>query len=119
MSDKLNYCLIAALLNCSLLYLGCKEEETYVMTGEDSLRIKLTAISDSLEKEFSKRPPKYLIYKPKKAITYSRLVSKFGNRGAEIVLALNRVDKTDYAELYKIVDKYVNEERAKGGWDAK
>ena len=34
-------------------------------------------------------------------------------------IPLNRVDKTDYAELYKIVDKYVNEERARGGWDAK
>ena len=34
-------------------------------------------------------------------------------------IPLNRVDKTDYSELYKVVDKYVNEERARGGWDAK
>jgi acyl-CoA synthetase (AMP-forming)/AMP-acid ligase II len=34
-------------------------------------------------------------------------------------IPLNRVDKTDYAELNKTVEKYVNEERARGGWDAK
>jgi fatty-acyl-CoA synthase len=34
-------------------------------------------------------------------------------------IPLNRVDKTDYAELNKIIGKYIDEERAKGGWDAK
>ncbi|MBN2153129.1 MAG: acyl--CoA ligase [Candidatus Lokiarchaeota archaeon] len=34
-------------------------------------------------------------------------------------IPLNRVDKTDYKELYGIVDKYVEEERNKGGWDAR
>lgn len=92
-TNRIKNFLIAALINCFLLYSGCKDEEKYVLTGEDSLRIKLTAISDSLEKEFSKRPPKYLLYKPKKAITYSSLVSKFGNRGTEIIIALNRIDR--------------------------
>jgi acyl-CoA synthetase (AMP-forming)/AMP-acid ligase II len=34
-------------------------------------------------------------------------------------IPLNRVDKTDYQELLQMVGKYVEEERAKGGWDAK
>ncbi|MEX2682018.1 MAG: class I adenylate-forming enzyme family protein [Candidatus Sigynarchaeota archaeon] len=34
-------------------------------------------------------------------------------------MPLNRVDKTDYKELYGIVEKYVEEERKKGGWDMK
>ena len=34
-------------------------------------------------------------------------------------IPLNRVDKTDYAELKKVVQKYIDEERARGGWDAK
>ena len=34
-------------------------------------------------------------------------------------IPLNRVDKTDYKTLNEIVGKYVDEERAKGGWDAK
>lgn len=93
LTNRFKNFLLAALINYVLLYSGCKEEEKYVMTGEDSLRIKLTVVSDSLEKEFSKRPPKYLLYKPNKAITYSRLVSKFGNRGTEIILALNRIDR--------------------------
>jgi fatty-acyl-CoA synthase len=33
-------------------------------------------------------------------------------------IPLNRVDKTDYHVLRKMVEKYVQEERAKGGWDA-
>ncbi|MHA1732915.1 MAG: class I adenylate-forming enzyme family protein [Promethearchaeota archaeon] len=33
-------------------------------------------------------------------------------------IPLNRVDKTDYKQLYEVVDKYVDEERARGGWDA-
>jgi fatty-acyl-CoA synthase len=33
-------------------------------------------------------------------------------------IPLNRVDKTDYAELKKVIQSYVEEERAKGGWDA-
>lgn len=93
LTNRFKNFLLAALLNYVLLYSGCKEEEKYVMTEEDSLRIKLTAVFGSLEKEFSKRPPKYLLYKPNKAITYSRLVSKFGNRGTEIILALNRIDR--------------------------
>jgi lipoprotein-anchoring transpeptidase ErfK/SrfK len=63
------------------------------MTGEDSLRTKLTAISDSLEKEFSKRPPVYKILNPKRGNSYSKLVNKFGHKGAELVLALNRIDQ--------------------------
>jgi acyl-CoA synthetase (AMP-forming)/AMP-acid ligase II len=34
-------------------------------------------------------------------------------------IPLNRVDKTDYQALLAIVGKYVDEERQKGGWDAK
>ncbi|MHA1892295.1 MAG: class I adenylate-forming enzyme family protein [Promethearchaeota archaeon] len=34
-------------------------------------------------------------------------------------IPLNRVEKTDYAALMKIVGKHVEEERARGGWDAK
>ena len=33
-------------------------------------------------------------------------------------IPLNRVDKTDYQYLYKIVDKYINQQREKGGWDS-
>ncbi len=93
MSNKLKYCLITALINCLLLYSGCKEEEKYVMTGEDSLRIKLTAISDSLDKEFSKKPPAYKILYPKRGISYSKLVNKYGQNSANLILALNRIDR--------------------------
>jgi fatty-acyl-CoA synthase len=34
-------------------------------------------------------------------------------------IPLNRVDKTDYQALLKIVGSHVDAERAKGGWDAK
>ncbi|MHA1148749.1 MAG: class I adenylate-forming enzyme family protein [Promethearchaeota archaeon] len=34
-------------------------------------------------------------------------------------IPLNRVDKTDYKTLYEILPKYIEEERKKGGWDAK
>ncbi len=34
-------------------------------------------------------------------------------------MPLNRVDKTDYKQLYEIVEKHVDQERARGGWDAK
>lgn len=87
------YCLIASLLNCLLVWYGCEKEEEYVMTGEDSLRIKLISVSDSLEKEFSKRPVKYKLYKPKRKQNYSNLVNKFGYKNAELILALNRIDR--------------------------
>jgi len=93
MSIVSKYCCIAILLNCLFLYSGCKEEEKYVMTGEDSLRIKLTVISDSLEKVYSVRPPLYKILYPKRGNSYSKLVRKYGYNGADIILALNRVDR--------------------------
>ncbi|MHA1338135.1 MAG: class I adenylate-forming enzyme family protein, partial [Promethearchaeota archaeon] len=34
-------------------------------------------------------------------------------------IPLNRVDKTDYKQLYDMVPKIIEEERKKGGWDAK
>jgi fatty-acyl-CoA synthase len=34
-------------------------------------------------------------------------------------IPLNRVDKTDYKQLYSVVEQYVEEERKKGGWDMK
>ncbi|MHA1684059.1 MAG: class I adenylate-forming enzyme family protein [Promethearchaeota archaeon] len=34
-------------------------------------------------------------------------------------IPLNRVEKTDYAELKKMVQKYIDLEREKGGWDSK
>lgn len=93
MKNLILYFLITALLNCFILLTGCQKEKEYVMTGEDSLRIKLIAISDSLEKEFSKRPIQYKIYKTKGRISYSKLVNKFGYKGAELILALNRIDR--------------------------
>lgn len=33
-------------------------------------------------------------------------------------IPLNRVDKTDYKQLYDVVDQYIDAERARGGWDA-
>jgi hypothetical protein len=93
MTSVSKYCCIVLWLNCLFLCIGCKEEEKYVMTGEDSLRIKLTAISDSLEKEFSKRPPAYKILYLKRGNSYSKLVNKFGHKGTELVLALNRIDQ--------------------------
>ena len=90
------YCLIVLLLNCFLLYSGCKKEEKYVMTGEDSLRIKLTAISDSLEKEFSRRNLSYRIFNSKRGNSYSKLIRKFGQNGADIILALNRIDRKNF-----------------------
>jgi len=93
MSIGSKYCCIVLWLNCLFLYIGCKEEEKYVMTGEDSLKIKLTAISDSLEKEFSARPPKYKILYPKRGNSYSKLVGKYGYNGTDIILALNRIDR--------------------------
>ena len=89
----LNYCLIVLLLNCFVWCSGCKKEEKYVMTGEDSLRTKLTAVSDSLEKEFSKRPPAYQILYPKHGNSYSKLIKKYRQSGADIILALNRIDR--------------------------
>lgn len=93
MDNLTRICLIAALLNYFLLWTGCEKEEEYVMTGEDSLRIKLVVVSDSLEKEFSKRQVNYKPYKPKGRISYSKLVNKFDYRGAELILALNRIDR--------------------------
>ena len=93
MSIVSKYCCIVILLNCLFIYSGCKEEEKYVMTGEDSLRIKLTVISDSLEKVYSVRPPLYKILYPKRGNSYSKLVRKYGYNGADIILALNRVDR--------------------------
>lgn len=63
------------------------------MTGEDSLRIKLTAITDSLEKEFSRRNAFYKFYYPKRGNSYSKLIRKFGQNGTDIILALNRIDR--------------------------
>jgi hypothetical protein len=93
MSIGSKYCCIVLLLNIYLLYLGCKEEEKYVMTGEDSLRIKLTAISESLDKEYSARPPLYKILYPKRGNSYLKLVKKYGDDGTDIILALNRIDR--------------------------
>jgi len=90
------YWCIVLLLYYLFFFEGCKEEEKYVMTGEDSLRIKLTAISDSLEKEFSKRNVHYKIFYPTRGNNYSKLVRKFGQNGTEIILALNRVDKKNF-----------------------
>lgn len=87
------YGLIAVLLNCCLIMMGCAEEESYVMTGEDSLRLKLIAISDSLEREYSNRPPNYKILYPKRGNSYSKLVNKYGYNGAELILTLNRIDR--------------------------
>ncbi len=104
------YCLIILMLNCFLLYSGCKKEEKYVMTGEDSLRIKLTAISDSLEKEFLKRPANYKIYYPKRGNGYSKLLRKFGQNGADLILALNRIDRKNLKRRDSVVvpDTFVN-----------
>src|SRR3970040_2708844 len=66
------------------------------MTGEDSLRIKLTAISDSLEKEFSRRNLSYRIFNSKRGNSYSKLIRKFGQNGADIILALNRIDRKSF-----------------------
>ena len=63
------------------------------MTGEDSLRIKLTVISDSLEKEFSIRSASYKFYYPKRGNSYSKLIRKYRQNGADIILALNRIDR--------------------------
>jgi len=63
------------------------------MTGEDSLRIKLTAISDSLEKEFSKRLAVYKFLYPKQGNSYPRLIRKYRQYGADVILALNRIDR--------------------------
>lgn len=97
MNKYKKYCLIVVLLNCYLFFSGCKkQEEKYVMTGEDSLRIKLTAISDSLEKEFSKRNLTYRILNPKRGNNYSKLIRKFGQNGADLILALNRIDRKNF-----------------------
>src|SRR3989339_2003868 len=93
---SLNYCLIVLLLNCFVWCSGCKKEEKYVMTGEDSLRIKLTAVSDSLEKEFSRRNLSYRIFNSKRGNSYSKLIRKFGQNGADIILALNRIDRKNF-----------------------
>jgi lipoprotein-anchoring transpeptidase ErfK/SrfK len=103
MTISSKYCCIVLLLNCFLLYSGCKKEEKYVMTGEDSLRIKLTAISDSLEKEFSKRPAAYKILYPKQSNTYPRLVRKYRQNGADIILALNRIDRKNFKRKDSLV----------------
>jgi len=96
MNTILQNCCVIALLFCLFLASGCKKEEKYVMTGEDSLRIKLTAISDSLEKEFSKRNVHYKIFYSKRGNSYSKLVRKFDQNGMEIILALNRIDKKNF-----------------------
>ena len=89
-------CFIVVLLSCFLFLSSCKQEEKYVMTGEDSLRIKLTAISDSLEKEYSRRNASYKFYYSKRGNSYSKLVRKFGQNGTDIILALNRIDKKNF-----------------------
>lgn len=103
MSTASKYCFIVLLLNCFLLYSGCKEEENYVMTGEDSLRIKLTVLSDSLDTEFSKRRASYKLYYYKTGISYSKLVKKFGQNGTDIILSLNRIDRKNLSKKDTLV----------------
>jgi lipoprotein-anchoring transpeptidase ErfK/SrfK len=103
MSIGLKYCCIVLWLNCLFLCTGCKKEENYIMTEEDSLRIKLTAISDSLEREYSARPPLYKILYPKRGNSYLKLVRKHGYNGADIILALNRIDKKNFKRKDSLV----------------
>lgn len=113
-SLSMKYCLIVFWVNCFLLfYTGCNKEEKYVITGEDSLRIKLTAISDSLEKEFSRRNLTYKFFNPKWGNSYSKLVRKFGLGGADIILALNRIDRKNFKgkEVLIIPDTIVSDHR--------
>jgi lipoprotein-anchoring transpeptidase ErfK/SrfK len=107
------YCVIFLLLNSFFAYYGCKEEEKYVMTDEDSLRTKLSAISDSLEKEYSKRPVTYKILNPKRGNSYLRLLNKFGQKGVDIILALNRIDRKNLrrGDSLIIPDTIVNDLR--------
>ena len=86
-----------------MFWTGCKKEEKYVMNGEDSLRVKLTFISDSLEKEFSKRPAAYKILYPKHGNSYQRLVRKYRQNGADIILALNRIDRKNFKRKDSLV----------------
>lgn len=86
------YCIVFTLLTF-LLFPSCKREEKQVMTGEDSLRVKLTQISDSLAKEYSLRPPSYKILYPKRSNSYLSLVNKYGYNGTDIILNLNRLDR--------------------------
>lgn len=96
MSIGPKYWFIVLLLNCLFLYSGCREEKKYVMTAEDSLRIKLNAVSDSLIKEFSKRPVTYKILYPKRGNSYPKLLNKFGQKGTDVILALNRIDRKNF-----------------------
>lgn len=73
------------------------------MTGEDSLRIKLTTISDSLEKEFSVRPVQYKFYHARRGNIYSALVRKFKQNGADLILALNRIDRKNIKRKDSVV----------------
>lgn len=73
------------------------------MTGEDSLRIKLTTISDSLEKEFSVRPVQYKFYHARRGNSYSALVRKFKQNGADLILALNRIDRKNIKRKDSVV----------------
>lgn len=103
MNNSRKNCFMVVLLNCFLFLSSCKKEEKYVMTGEDSLRIKLTAISDSLEKEFSKRPVQYKFYYAKRGNSHSKLVRKFGQKGTDLILALNRIDQKNIKRKDSIV----------------
>lgn len=102
------YCLAAAFL--ILLFWGCGEKEIYVMTGEDSLRIRLIAVSDSLINIFNKKPASYKILKLKHGISYYKLTQRYGRNGADIILALNRIDKKNLKRQNAVIipDTFVN-----------
>lgn len=77
----------------SVLFAGCKNSPVVDRNKfvEDSLRAVIDKKTDAMLKEFVKRPPAYKIIKLRGK---SQILSRYGSYGEEIILALNRIDKS-------------------------
>jgi acyl-CoA synthetase (AMP-forming)/AMP-acid ligase II len=90
--------------------------------------IQLAAVVGARHEEFSEGVVAFVEFRKGKSTTVEKIhehckgLAAYMRPSLIIILdeiPLNRVDKTDYQELMKIVPKYIDEERAKGRWDAK
>lgn len=90
--------------------------------------VSLAAVCGAKHEVFSEGVVAFVELRKGKKLTEKKIMEHCGNLAAYkrpnlIVfideIPLNRVDKTDYKILYDMLPKIIENERAKGGWDAK
>ncbi len=87
--------LILIISSFNLLLTGCRKEKSAALSAVDSLKTKLKAEADSLEKIRETRPIKYSFYITRNRNAFRELERKFGSTKTKIILALNRIDRTN------------------------